>query len=136
MARREITRREGLDLLARAQVGRVVFVHGALPEVVPVAYRVAGETVVFGVCSGSAFTGDREGAVVAFQVDSFDDRRQCGWYVRAIGVVGPSLTPDEAAVAGAVVPEPWPFGEVCAQVLQIELQVVSGHVIDVVDGAP
>ncbi len=136
MRRREITQAECLDLLAQAKVGRVVVVRDALPEIIPVSYRVAGETVVFGVHSESVFAEELEGTVVAFQVDSFDANRECGWHVRAIGVFRPALTPDELAVAGAAVPEPWTLGEPLDRVLQIELQFLNGYVIDAVEITP
>ena len=130
MRRREISRRECLDLLAQAKVGRVVFVRGGLPEVIPVCYLVAGETVVFGVHSTSPVAQEIEGSIVAFQVDSFDSERECGWHVRAVGTFQPTLTPDELAVAGVVVPRPWAIGEALERVLQVDLEVVGGYVIE------
>ena len=129
MGRREITRSECLDLLARAKVGRVIFVRGALPEVVPVCHLVAGENVVFGVHSKSP-VAQLEGSVVAFQVDSFDSERECGWHVRAIGTFQPVLSADELAVTGVVVPQPWACGEILERVLQVDLEVVNGYVIE------
>lgn len=130
MRRREIGRVECLELLARAKVGRVVFVRGALPEVVPVCYVVAGETVVFGVHSAASIAQEMEGSVVAFQVDAFDPERQCGWHVWAMGSFRPALSSEELAVAGATVPQPWTIGEELERVLQIDLEVVSGYVVD------
>lgn len=136
MRRKEITRGECLDLLTHAKVGRVVFVQGALPEILPVSYLVAGETIVFGVHSASPFGEEIEGSVVAFQVDSFDDERECGWHVRAIGRFRAALTPEELAVAGAVVPEPWTIGEALERILQIELEVVGGYVVEATEAPP
>ncbi|HXY28772.1 MAG TPA: pyridoxamine 5'-phosphate oxidase family protein [Acidimicrobiales bacterium] len=130
MPRREITRTECLDLIARTSVGRVALVVGALPEIVPVNFQVAGETVVFGVHSASVLAQDLEGTVVAFQVDSFDTERECGWHVHAIGTLGEVLGADELAVAGAVVPPSWTRGEEVERVVQIELTVVSGYVVE------
>ena len=59
----------------RPRWGVVVFVRGALPEVIPVCYLVAGETVVFGVHSTSPVAQEVEGSIVTFQVDSFDSER-------------------------------------------------------------
>jgi hypothetical protein len=136
MGRREISRDECLDLLARAKVGRVAFVRGAVPEVVPVCYVVAGETVVFGVHSSSPVAHEFEGSVVAFQVDSFDSEHECGWHVRAVGTLGPAVAPDELAVAGAVVPPPWANGEALERIVQIDLELVSGYAIDDTEEAP
>jgi uncharacterized protein len=129
MGRREIGRGECFALLARAKVGRVVLVRGALPEVVPVSYVVAGETVVFGVHSAARIAQEMEGSVVAFQVDAFDPERRCGWHVWAVGSFRPALTSEELAVAGATVPQPWTIGGELERVLQIELEVVNGYVV-------
>jgi hypothetical protein len=130
MSRREISRGECLDLLAHAKVGRIVFVRGAVPEVIPVCYTVAGESVAFGVHSSSPVANELEGTVVAFQADSFDSERECGWHVRAIGTFGPAVAPAELAAAGAVVPEPWIIGEPLERILQIDLEVVNGYAIE------
>ena len=113
MPRREITKTECLDLMAQSTVGRVALNVGALLEIVPVNFSVVGQTVVFGVHSGSVLASESEGAVVAFQVDSFDSERECGWHVHAIGTVGEALRVEELAVAGAVVPKPWAAGGGC-----------------------
>ena len=136
MGRREISRNECLDLLTHAKVGRVVFMRGAVPEVIPVCYAVAGESVVFGVHSTSPVAHELEGTVAAFQVDSFDSERECGWHVRAVGTFGPAVAPDELAVAGAVVPRPWTIGEALERILQIDLEVLNGYAIDDTAEAP
>jgi hypothetical protein len=92
---------------------------------------VAGESVVFGIHATAPFASEMdEGSVVAFQVDSFDPERHCGWQVRAVGSLGPAVTPDELAVAGAVVPEPWTIGAALERVLQLELEVIGGWVVE------
>jgi hypothetical protein len=136
MRRREISRRECLDLLTQAQVGRVVFVRGALPEVIPVCYLVAGETVVFGVDSKSPVAQQIEGSIVAFQADSFDSERECGWHVRAVGTFQPAFSSDELAVAGVVVPRAWAIGEDVERVIQVDLEVVGGYVIEATAEGP
>ncbi len=130
MRRREITRTECLDLMARAAVGRVAVVVGALPEIVPVNFCVIGETVVFGIHSGSVLAGEGEGTVVAFQVDSFDPERETGWHVHAIGTLCEVLRADELAVAGVVAPSSWIRGEDAERVARIEFAVVTGFVVD------
>lgn len=116
--------------MARATVGRVALVVGALPEIVPVNFRVAGETVVFGVHSESVLAAGHEGMVVAFQVDSFDPARESGWHVHAVGTLCEVLSADELAVAGGSVPASWARGEEAERVVQIELAVVSGYVLE------
>ncbi len=73
-----MARGECVELLAHEAVGRVVFVHGALPEVVPVAQCLSGESVVFGVYAASPLAGRIEGTVVTFQANSFEPKRESG----------------------------------------------------------
>ena len=127
---REVSRTACLELLARASIGRIILNPGSLPDVVPVSYCLAGETVVFGVPSGSRFPDEPEGAIASFQADAFDTDRRCGWHVLAVGVFRTPVEPDEAAVAGAVVPEPWPTGEVAERVYSLEILALSGHVVE------
>ena len=133
MTRREITKTECLDLMAQSAVGRVALNVGALLEIIPVNFRVLGHTVVFGVHSGSVLARESEGAVVAFQVDSFDTERECGWHVHAIGTVSEAMSVEDLAVAGALVPKPWARGEDAERVVRIELAVVSGYVVEAQD---
>lgn len=131
MRRRELGRRECLDLLTNANVGRVIFINRALPEVIPVCYVVAGETVVFGVHTSEPITlGLKEGLVVAFQVDAFDPEQESGWQVRALGCFRPPLTPDELAVTGVVAPQPWTTGATLERVLQLDLEVIEGWMVE------
>jgi len=130
---REVSRTTCLDLLGRACIGRIILNSGSLPEVVPVSYCLAGETVVFGAPVGSQIPREPEGAIASFQVDAFDAHRKCGWHVLAVGVFRTSLEPDEVAVAGAVVPEAWPTGEVAERVYSLEILALSGHVVESAD---
>lgn len=116
--------------MAQAEVGRVALTVGALPEIVPVNFRVVDGTVVFGVHSESVLAREAEGTVVAFQVDSFDPEREGGWHVRAIGTFRLPVSPEELAAAGSLVPQPWARGEEADVVMQIELVVLSGYVLE------
>jgi uncharacterized protein len=127
---REVSRTACLELLGQASIGRIILNPGSLPDVVPVSYCLAGETVVFGAPSGSRLPRTPEGAIASFQVDAFDTDNKRGWHVLAVGVFRPPLDPDEVAVAGAVVPESWPTGEVAERVYSLEILALSGHVVD------
>lgn len=130
MSCREVSRADCLELLGRASIGRIILNPGSLPEVVPVSYCLAGETVVFGAPSGPQFPREPEGAIASFQVDAFDTDKKCGWHVLAVGVFRPALEPEEVAIAGAVVPEPWPTGEVAVRIYSLEILALSGHVVE------
>lgn len=71
-------------LLQAAPHGRLAFTEGALPMVLPVTYAVRGKDVVASVVGVDV---DRliHGAIVAFEVDSYDAQTQDGWCVSVIG---------------------------------------------------
>ena len=73
-------------LLARGSVGRLAYTHGALPVLLPVSYRVHDGNVVVAVRRRDEVVDAVRGSVVAFGIDSWDERRT-GW---AVTVVGPA----------------------------------------------
>ena len=74
-----------LTLLAGRPIGRLVFTHRALPDVLPVNFRVDGETLLIRLSSGSVAATATRDAVVAFQVDDLDLEARTGWSVTVVG---------------------------------------------------
>ena len=74
-----------LALLAARPVGRLVFTHRALPDVIPVNYRLHGEMLVIRLSSGSVAASATRDAVVAFEVDDIDVEARTGWSVTVVG---------------------------------------------------
>lgn len=74
-------------LLTRATVGRLGFTVGALPTIVPVSFAMVGEAVIIPAHRSSPMVTAVRGAVVAFEVDSYDAATETGW---SVTVVGPS----------------------------------------------
>jgi nitroimidazol reductase NimA-like FMN-containing flavoprotein (pyridoxamine 5'-phosphate oxidase superfamily) len=79
-----LSRRECLQLLAHAGVGRVAVSVGALPTVLPVRFALVGEDVVFPAVSGSELDVAVRDAVVAFEADRIDPAT--GWSVVVTGI--------------------------------------------------
>ncbi|MEY2404377.1 MAG: hypothetical protein QOD38_1928 [Acidimicrobiaceae bacterium] len=79
-------REECLRLLALATLGRVGFTSGALPAVLPVNFRLAGERILLRTSRGSTLDVALQNAVVAFEVDDFDPIDHSGWSVAVTGV--------------------------------------------------
>jgi nitroimidazol reductase NimA-like FMN-containing flavoprotein (pyridoxamine 5'-phosphate oxidase superfamily) len=82
---RPLSRRDALDLMARASIGRVVVTEHALPAVHPVAYVLDGEHVLFRAPADSPLAVAARDTVVAFQVDDIDVEERTGWTCTAIG---------------------------------------------------
>ena len=78
-----IPRKECLLLLASQNVGRLGFVIGDQPMVLPVNYAVQGDVVIFRTGEGTKLEA-AHGAKVAFEVD--DIGAGCGWSVVIQGV--------------------------------------------------
>ncbi|MFI2607611.1 pyridoxamine 5'-phosphate oxidase family protein [Kitasatospora sp. NPDC018619] len=82
---RELDRERSLELLARAEVGRVVYTVGALPAVLPVPFRLAPGGVLVSAPAGSELARAVDGAVIAFEADEMDGRDGTGWFVTVLG---------------------------------------------------
>ena len=80
-----LDRAECLALLAGRPVGRLVFTHRALPDVIPVNYRLDGENLLIRLGSGSVAATATRDAVVAFEVDDIDLEARTGWSVTVVG---------------------------------------------------
>ena len=74
-----------LALLVSRPVGRLVFTHGALPDVIPVNYRMDGEALVIRLSIGSVAASATKDAIVAFEVDDIDLSARTGWSVTVVG---------------------------------------------------
>ncbi len=88
---------ECLELMASSGVGRVAFLADGEIEVLPVNYTVEGARVAFRTANGSKLEAAVEQAVVAFEVDAYDDSERTGWSVVIKGRA--DVVTDEALIA-------------------------------------
>jgi uncharacterized protein len=89
-----LDRESCLALLARGSVGRLVFTDRALPDVLPVPYRMDGERILLKLATGTtACTASLE-TVVAYTVDDVDVGAGSGWSVTAVGYAHEIVAPD------------------------------------------
>ena len=75
-----IERDECVRLLGTQDVGRIAFVNGGAPDVLPVNYAVDGDAIVFATAAGSKLWSAERGPV-AFEVDWTDPATRTGWSV-------------------------------------------------------
>jgi len=115
-----------LDLLATAEVGRLVFTVRALPEVFPVNFRLFEGSVVVRVGDTSRAVAGAVDAVVAFQTDDIDAGSRTGWSVTVVGHSSEVLDPVERARVLALPLEPWAGGP-RDRILRIPLDRVTGR---------
>lgn len=113
----ELDRDECLRLISPGGIGRLVFTgrHGL--TVVPVNYRMQGESVVFRTVAGGSTDEDlRTGwagleYTVAFQVDHIDEATKEGWSVLLQGPAHHVTTEEERAALTGLGVTPWAAGE-------------------------
>lgn len=90
-----LTREECMELLQyKSYVGRVAFIEGGRPMVLPVNYLADGDSVVFSTRRGSKLSRLRE-APVAFEVDASRPLRSSGWSVLVQGIAREVTDPQE-----------------------------------------
>jgi uncharacterized protein len=124
---RILSRAQSLDLLASAQVGRVVLSAHALPVAVPVNYVLDGESVVFRSGGGLKLSAAQAGTVVAFQVDHFDSDLRMGWSVLATGIAHVLVDPVDMAQADQLGVPTWVEPTDDMSYVRVELGSVSGR---------
>ena len=109
-------------LLTTADIGRLAFTEGALPAIQPVSFGVHDGHVLIPTRMGSKVAAASRGAVVAFEVDSYDVVARTGWNVT---VVGPSRIISDPAEIRALEPlglSPWaPAPQPCYIAVRIAL---------------
>lgn len=105
----EVPAGECRDLMGSTSVGRVAFVDEDGPVVLPVNYVLDGEHVLFRTSPHNAIARYVDSAMVAFEVDEFDDFTQSGWSVLVRGMAA-FIDPDELSADEARRPCPWADG--------------------------
>jgi nitroimidazol reductase NimA-like FMN-containing flavoprotein (pyridoxamine 5'-phosphate oxidase superfamily) len=126
---------ECLELLGRAQVGRVVFTMGALPAVVPVTFALQGaDAILTRTAADTRLAKAAKGAVLAFQVDELDAASRTGWSVVVTGVAELVTDTDERRRLDGLL-EPWAPGERDV-FIRVPLTMVSGRRIVVSEPSP
>jgi hypothetical protein len=124
----ELDRAECLELLASATIGRLVYTYRALPQVIPVNFRLDDGAVVVRVGSRSHAAQTALDTVVAFQTDRIDEQTRTGWSVLVVGL---SRRMDPAVEGDGL--QPWVGGEHDLYI-KIALDQVSGRRLGVTGG--
>ena len=114
---------EGLELLTEAQctdllgarpvgsIGRVGVTMSGLPVILPVNYAFVGGDVVFRTSIGTKLDAATRNAIVAFEVDDYDDGAQTGWSVLVVGRASIVDNDREREVYNRLAVTPWASGE-------------------------
>lgn len=84
------------ELLASTPVGRVAFIHGGEPHILPVNYRYVDQTIVIRSTRGSKIEAAEMHSRFAFEIDSWEADARTGWSVLAHGTG--TIEEDEAEI--------------------------------------
>lgn len=103
----EIAEAECLEILDGNSLGRIALVVRNQPLIFPVNYAMSGRVVVFRTASGTKLFNAPE-AMVAFEVDGYDEATGVGWSVMVQGIAQEATEMSDAIswAAHAVSPEP------------------------------
>jgi uncharacterized protein len=116
-------------LLETVAIGRVVFTHGGLPQVLPVAFVVDDDSIMVRTAAGSRLAGAADDGVLAFQADSIQNTTRTGW---SVVVTGHAQLEDDPAARQRIADrlEPWVPGIKDAYI-RIPMTMVTGRRIEV-----
>lgn len=106
-----LSRDECLALLARATVGRLVFVSEGWPTALPVNFRVDGGDVVLRTAEGAKIFAAAREPRVGFEVDELDRVHRSGWSVVAHGLAEEVTQPAELERLGSLELATWAPGD-------------------------
>ncbi|WP_131741027.1 pyridoxamine 5'-phosphate oxidase family protein [Actinomadura roseirufa] len=98
-------------LLRKAEIGRIVFTHRALPAIQPVTFVLHGEHLVFRTARTSRLLTAATGTIVAFEADEIDAAARTGWSVVAVGPARRATEPAEIGELRALPLRSWAPGE-------------------------
>jgi nitroimidazol reductase NimA-like FMN-containing flavoprotein (pyridoxamine 5'-phosphate oxidase superfamily) len=105
---RELDPEECWELLRCKRVGRIAYCGPDGPEVLPMNYVVAGDSVLFRTAPSTALGHHLRLDTAVFQVDEVDDYTESGWSVMLRGTVDPVEGQDLTGIDQR--PEPWAAG--------------------------
>jgi nitroimidazol reductase NimA-like FMN-containing flavoprotein (pyridoxamine 5'-phosphate oxidase superfamily) len=113
-------------LLAGGVIGRLAYTEGALPAIQPVNFTLCGDRIVIPTQVGSKVAAASRGAVVAFEIDEFDDASRTGWNVTVIGPSRVVMQPEEVAELDRLGARPWAPADVPCYIV-IDTAIVRGR---------
>lgn len=122
-----LDREECLRLLATQEIGRLAFVIGGHPDVLPVNYCLDGDAIVVRTDAGRKLEGLSR-SPVAFEVDEIDRAGHAGWSVVVHGQaqeVTPYDRTDVVQRLAALPLQPWVGDK--AHTVRIVLASISGR---------
>jgi nitroimidazol reductase NimA-like FMN-containing flavoprotein (pyridoxamine 5'-phosphate oxidase superfamily) len=110
----------------RPRLGRLAFVAGEWPLVLPMNFALDGDVVYFQSAAGSKLDAAVRCDRVAFQVDHVDEVWEEGWSLLAFGHLRVVEDPDELTRVRRLPLRPWASGDK-PYFLRLEIMSLSGR---------
>ncbi len=120
-----LTRDECLRHLASGSVGRVSTSSRALPSVLPVRYRVAGDRILFWADPHDHPDAIADNTVIGFQADHIDAVTHEGWSVMVVGLASHVTGPESVAALEDGPPRGWAGAS--GPLVALSLDLVEGR---------
>ena len=121
-----LERDECLRLLAGQRIGRIAVVDGGAPLLLPIAYVLDGEDVIFRTGAGSKLAAVRHGSAAAIEIDGVDEPGRTGWSVVVTGHTEEVVDERELERLAALPLQPWVPGPV-PHWIRVRPHTVSGR---------
>jgi nitroimidazol reductase NimA-like FMN-containing flavoprotein (pyridoxamine 5'-phosphate oxidase superfamily) len=118
-----LQRKECLERLAKARLGRVAFISQGDPVILPVNHGMDGENVIFRTATGTKLLAADTEQVVAFEVDGYDADRRTGWSVLVRGVA--TSVEDQEEVKRLNLLGVWPWADLTERSHWVRINTLS-----------
>ena len=124
----ELSEAECKDLLAQHTAGRVGFMVGDGPQILPVTYQYRTGSVIFRTSPYGPLAGLVRRTSVAFEIDGIDEHNKSGWSVLVQGFAEAMAHDYLLTSAWETGPVPWADG-VRNLFIEIKPRKISGRAV-------
>ena len=124
----ELSEAECKQLLAQHTAGRVGFMVGDGPQILPVTYQYRTGSVIFRTSPYGPRAGLVRRTSVAFEIDGIDEQNKSGWSVLVLGFAEAMAHDYLLASAWETGPVPWADG-VRNLFIEIKPRKISGRAV-------
>ena len=124
----ELSKAECTELLAQHSAGRIAFMAGDGPQILPVTYQYRSGSVVFRTSPVGPLAGLVRRTSVAFEIDEIDEQNKSGWSVLVLGFAEAMAHDHLLASAWETGPVPWAAG-VRNLFIEIKPRKISGRTV-------
>ena len=124
----ELSEAECKQLLSQHTAGRVGFIVGDGPQILPVTYQYRTGSVIFRTSPYGPLAGLVRRTSVAFEIDGIDEQNKSGWSVLVLGFAEAMAHDYLLASAWETGPVPWADG-VRNLFIEIKPRKISGRAV-------